>query len=92
MDNENEVHNAAPADRESAKKTTPLPLSIGHQRGEGVGTQQQGLSPQAQHNRHRQGQAHHGMAQRLKSKRTHVDTSADTGMLHAAQRRTQPQR
>ena len=31
------------------------------------------------------------MARRVKSVRTHIDTSADTGMLHAAQRRTQPQ-
>ena len=33
MDNESEVHNAAPADREGAKKATLLPLSRAHQRG-----------------------------------------------------------
>ena len=60
-------------------------------RGKSMGTQQTDLSTQAQHNRHRHGQAHHGMARRVRSVRTHVDTSADTGMLHAAQRRTPPQ-
>ena len=40
----------------------------------------------------RETEAHHGMARGGRSVRTHVDTSAKTGMLYAAQRSTQPQR
>ena len=66
--------------------TTPSSLSLqAINAGQGVGTQQTGLSPQAQRNRHRRGQAHHGMARRVWRVRTHVDTSAKTGMLYAAQ-------
>ena len=92
MDNESEVHHAAPADRESAKKATLLPLSIGHQRGGRRGNTTNTSVPASATKPHRHGQAHHGMARRVKSVRRHVGTSAKTGMLYAAQWRTQPQR
>ena len=81
MDKENDVakqrrHASAPADRETAKKPTLLPLSVGHQRGRKHHT-----TSRPARTSHRTATAtnkHHGM-----------NTNANTGMLCATRRRTQ---
>ena len=58
-----------------------------------MGTRRAGLPARRSHHEHNTTATatdkHHGMTRRVKSVRTHVNTSADTGMLHATQRRTQ---
>ena len=97
MDSENEVHNAAgPAHppTEKAPRKPPSPLSLSAISAEGsMGPQEAGLPTRASHRKHNTTATatdkHHGMTTRVKSVRTRVNTSADTGMLHATQRRTQ---
>ena len=54
-----------------------------------MGTQVQGASDRKHNTTATATGKHHGMTRRVKSVRTHVNTSADTGMLHATQLRTQ---